>query len=126
MDAFFYHTSIILLSTKYCIFVTKIFGLVVFNVENNVVLMWSEQTLCGSCGTLNTVQMSFPCCHWPVRSRLGQWHARSPRRGELVRVNYRVLMVSLACAEKPPPRRLKKQTSVMRTNLFKTKHFSYV
>ena len=39
MDAFFYHTSVILLSTIYCIFVTKIFFLVVFNVENEVVLM---------------------------------------------------------------------------------------
>ena len=48
------------------------------------------------------------------------------RGAELVRVNNRVLMVSLACAEKPPPHRLKKQTSAMRTNLFKMKHFPYL
>ena len=39
MDAIFYHTSVILLSTIYYIFVTKIFVLFVFNVENKVELM---------------------------------------------------------------------------------------
>ena len=98
-----------------------------FNVENKVVLMWSEKTLRCSYGTLKTVQSAFPVLSLVCAFPAGPMTRPEPVRGgrgrergaELVRVNNRVLMVSLACTEKPPPRRLKKQTSTMRTNLLK-------
>ena len=62
MDAIFINFTIILLSTIYYIFVTRIFiylfiyllFCLFFNVENKVGLMWSEQTLRCCCETLKT------------------------------------------------------------------------
>ena len=119
----FFTTLLLYYYPKYIIFLLqKYLFWLFFKVENKVVVMWSDNTLCCSCDTLKTVLELLLCCHWPMRSRQGQWHARSPLRTQtksyatlvrggrlrergagLVRVNNHLLMVSLACAEKPPP-----------------------